>query len=225
MDIELQKLENDIVTCTLCPRLVSFREGVKPKAKFRDQAYWRKPVPGFGDPNAWLLIIGLAPAAHGGNRTGRVFTGDESGNFLIHALYKTGFANQPYSISKNDGLKLKGCYLTAAVKCVPPENKPTRTEELNCKIFLERELCLLHRVKAVLTLGGFAFEAYLRLVKNKSLVEQKYEFHHGVSYKMPGMPTLYASYHPTPRNTHTGTLTQKMLIDLLNRIKKENIPE
>ncbi len=218
---ELIKLEKDVVSCAACPRLVNFRETVKSKKRFKDQIYWRKPVPGFGDDNAWLLIVGLAPAAHGGNRTGRVFTGDESGNFLIKALYETGFSNKPISVSKDDGLKLTGCYLTAAVKCVPPDNKPTTLEMKNCGIFLKREIHLLLHVKAVLTLGRFAFYAYLDSVKDLFLTKQKFDFYHGATYRILGLPTLYASYHPTPRNTHTGTLTKKMLVDLLNRIKKE----
>lgn len=223
MKEELAKLEKDIITCESCPRLVEFREAIQPKKRFKKESYWRKPVPGFGDVDAWLLIIGLAPAAHGGNRTGRVFTGDESGNFLMDALYRAGFANQPFSVSKNDGLRLSGCYITAAVKCVPPENKPTQQEAVNCSIFLKREMNLLHHVRAVLTLGKFAFEAYLRLIKDHLLEKKRFRFYHGAVYKIRGMPTLYASYHPTPRNTHTGTLTKDMLVKLLIRIKEENL--
>lgn len=217
----LDKLNQMIINCRLCPRLVEYRENVKPRASFRGERYWRKPVPGFGDAKAKLLIVGLAPAAHGGNRTGRVFTGDESGRFLINALYECGLASQPISISRDDGLQLKGCYITAAVKCVPPANKPTYKEILNCGRYLYREIDLLDDVRTVLALGKIAFDAYVIQLKKKGLINQSLKFYHGAKYKIQGGPTLYASYHPTPRNTHTGTLTKGMFLSLLHEIRKE----
>ena len=218
---ELKTLREEVVSCRLCPRLVEFRETVPPRAAFEDQTYWRKPVPGFGDPKAWLMITGLAPAADGGNRTGRVFTGDPTGRFLYKALYQMGFANQPTSESIDDGLVLNGCYLTAAVKCVPPDNKPLRQEFLNCSRYYHRELNLLTHVKCVLALGRLAFEAYVHDIKLKGAEVRPMKFSHGVHYEPPGFPAVYASYHPSPRNTNTGTLTEKMFLDLLSTIKEK----
>lgn len=165
--MSLRTLNQTIIHCRLCPRLVAYRESVPPRASFKDQIYWRKPIPGFGDPNAWLLLLGLAPAAHGGNRTGRVFTGDESGRFLFQQLYDEGFANQPNSDHRDDGLELTGCYLTASVKCAPPQNKPLPSECLNCSQYLDQELLLLKNLKAVVALGRLAFDAYKKQMKQR----------------------------------------------------------
>jgi uracil-DNA glycosylase family 4 len=200
---------------------VEYRETVPPRASFCHQNYWRKPVPGFGDPHAWLLLTGLAPAAHGGNRTGRVFTGDESGRFLFDALYREGFANQSTSESLDDGLKLHDCYITASVKCAPPQNKPTLQEFINCQAYYQNELRLLKNLTHVLALGKLAFEAFLAFVKANGQSTKGWRFGHGAKYKAEHMPTLYASYHPTPRNTYTGTLTKEMFRELLKQIRED----
>lgn len=212
-------LREEIIHCRLCPRLVDFRENVPPRPAFQDQVYWRKPVPGFGDPNGWLLMTGLAPAAHGGNRTGRIFTGDLSARFLMKGLYQSGFANQPNSDSIDDGLKLNGCYITASVKCVPPANKPTRQEFLNCSRYYQNELGLLKNVSKVLVLGKLAFDAFIFYAKSRGFSTKNVVFFHGARYQIGTLPTLYCCYHPSPRNTNTGRLTEKMLLDLLNFIK------
>lgn len=214
-----ENLTKRVISCRRCERLVQYRETVPARASFKEQIYWRKPVPGFGDPNAWLLILGLAPAAHGGNRTGRIFTGDESGQFLMRVLYKEGFANQPYSHSKDDGLILKGCYITAMVKCAPPQNKPTNQECLNCSSYLLEERDLLKNVKAVFALGQFAFEKYANLLRKEGHQIPRLKFQHGRVYPLEGLPTLYANYHPSQQNTFTGLLTEAMFSDVLKRIK------
>ena len=211
------ELDQKIIGCHLCPRLVEYREHVPAKKAFQNQPYWRKPVPGFGDMEAALLITGLAPAAHGGNRTGRVFTGDQSGDFLMKALYLTGFANQPSSTSLADNLELTGCYITAAVKCVPPQDKPNREEILTCNRYYQNELYLLKNIKCVMALGQIAFDAFL--ISNNISPKPKFEF--GKKYLFPNLPPLWASYHPSPRNTNTGTLTLEMFVELVQRIKKE----
>ncbi len=213
-------LRRRVVGCRLCPRLVAFRETVSPKASFSRQRYWRRPVPGFGDIDGRLLVVGLAPAAHGGNRTGRVFTGDSSGRFLVRALYAAGFANKPASESRDDGLIYHDCYLTAAVKCAPPGDRPTEREFANCSVYLDGEIALMKNLKAVLALGSLAFEAY-RGHLNKALVPTKgMKFGHGNATAFAGLPTLYGSYHPSPRNTNTGKLTPEMLTGLLERIRR-----
>lgn len=209
-------LNKRVVCCRLCPRLVHFREQVPPKGEFCDEPYWRRPVPGFGDEQAWLLISGLAPAAHGGNRTGRVFTGDKSGDFLMKALYLAGFANQPTSTSRADGLKLKGCYVTAVVKCVPPHDKPSREEIVTCSRYYHNELALLRNVRCVLALGRIAFDSFLLVNK----IRPKPPFVFGEKYAFAGLPTLWASYHPSPRNTNTGKLTMERFLELLKHIKE-----
>lgn len=189
---------------------------------FRDEDYWGKPVPSFGDPDAGLLIIGLAPAAHGANRTGRMFTGDRSGEFLYRALCEAGFANQPTSVRRGDGLELRNCYITAALRCAPPANKPLPQELLNCRPYLWRELQLLHRVRAVLALGKVGFDAYLRAVREGRDLPPLSSFHfaHGASYGLPdGLPRLFASYHPSQQNTQTGRLTPAMLRAVFREIR------
>ncbi len=207
----LRNLADRIEACEICPRLAEYRRrAAKAGSKrFKGAEYWGKPVAGFGDHDASLLIIGLAPAAHGGNRTGRVFTGDATSSFLTRALFKAGFANQPTSESRGDGLVLKDAYLTAAVRCAPPENKPTAQEVSNCSRYLHEEMALLKRVRAVLTLGHLAFDSYLDYVKSVSSVNTRgLVFRHGAIYRLGGdLPALFVSYHPSPRNTQTGTLT------------------
>jgi uracil-DNA glycosylase family 4 len=187
-----------------------------------DWDYWGKPVPGFGDSHAKLLILGLAPAAHGGNRTGRVFTGDRSGDFLYKALYETGFANQPVSTHRGDGLKLKNAYIAATIRCAPPANKPLPSELENCLPYFERELVLI-RPRAVLALGNIAMRAYLGLLKRNGQIESfaKYPLRHGASYRLPdGLPRLFVSYHPSQQNTFTGKLTESMMVEVLLAIRE-----
>lgn len=223
----LETLRKDIISCRLCPRLVEYRENVLPKKAFINEPHWRKPVPGYGDPNAWLMITGLAPAAEGGNRTGRIFTGDKTSQFLAKALYDTGFANQPVSESKEDGLELSGCYLTAAVKCLPPQHRPTSEEILNCNCYYQNELRLLRNLSHVLVLGKVAFDAFVLATQARARAwaggtSKPIQFAHGAHYQIEGLPMLYASYHPSPRNTNTGTLTEKMFQELLSKIIKEH---
>ena len=219
---ELAELNAEIVVCRKCPRLVCYREAVAQEKRraFRQWEYWGRPIPGFGDPGAELLILGLAPAAHGANRTGRMFTGDRSGDFLYRALYSAGFANQPTAEHRGDGLTLKNVYIAATLRCAPPANKPLPSELRNCRPFFERELELL-RPRAVLALGGIAFRAYLQLLQERGAIERRsaYKFAHGVGYQLPGnLPRLFASYHPSQQNTFTGKLTATMLLRLFRKI-------
>lgn len=214
----MQQLNACLIDCKLCKRLTCFRENVPEKKQFAG-TYWKKPVPGFGDPHAHLLILGLAPSAQGGNRTGRIFTGDASARFLFKALYAEGFANQSTSESLDDSLELKGCYLTAAVKCVPPDNKPTALEQKLCFSYLENEFFLLKKVTTVLALGGFAFNAYLQYVKSHGGPKTSYRFKHGEKYRFKGFPDIYTCYHPSPQNTNTGKLNQEMMRAVLKRIR------
>jgi uracil-DNA glycosylase family 4 len=222
---QLAILDAEVISCRKCPRLVRYREKIarEKRRAFREWEYWGRPVPGFGDPHAKLLILGLAPAAHGGNRTGRVFTGDRSGDFLYKALYRAGFANQPTSVRRGDGLKLTGAYVSAAVRCAPPANKPLPSEIHNCRPYLKHELDLL-QPRAVLALGGIAFNTYLKLLKERGVIERSaaYKFRHGASYQLPGAsgPRLFASYHPSQQNTFTGKLTEAMLLRLLRQIHR-----
>jgi uracil-DNA glycosylase family 4 len=222
-DTRLTVLEQEVVSCRRCPRLVEYREKVAQEKRraFRDWAYWGRPVPGFGDAAARLFILGLAPAAHGGNRTGRVFTGDRSGEFLYEALYKAGFANQPTSLHRDDGLVLKSAFVAAAVRCAPPANKPLPSELLNCRGYLKRELALL-KPKVVLALGKIAWDAYLDILKSEGVIASraKYVFAHGAVAKLPGAgPRLVGVYHPSQRNTQTGKLTPEMYTKVLRRIR------
>lgn len=225
----LLTIKEEVVDCRLCPRLVDYRGRIarKKKKEFADWNYWGRPVPGFGDPDATLLIVGLAPAAHGGNRTGRVFTGDRSGDFLYKALYRTGFASQPISTSRDDGLKLDEVYITAAVKCAPPDNQPTLNETLNCSKYLAREIDALSELRGILCLGQFAFNATMKAMRAKySLRRSSSRFGHGrVIILGRGAPRIFSSYHPSPRNTQTGKLTQRMLVSLLRKIRTQIIPE
>jgi len=212
----LQVLNSRIIECKKCPRLAKYIADVaKVKVKrYNDWAYWGKPLPGFGDLNAKLLIIGLAPAAHGGNRTGRMFTGDSSGDWLVRALFESGFANQPTSERRDDGLKLKSAYITAIVRCAPPENKPTKQEIENCSCYLAEELKILKNVRVVLTLGAVAFNAYTSMHNIHGL-----KFRHNASYKVDGK-MLVASYHPSRQNTQTRRLTWDAWIAVFRKIRK-----
>jgi uracil-DNA glycosylase family 4 len=208
---ELQNVNKKIVDCKLCPRLTEYigEVGKGQAKKFMDQVYWAKPVPAFGDPKAKLLVIGLAPAAQGGNRTGRIFTGDSSGDWLVRALYETGFANKPSSVSRNDGLNLKDAYLTAAVRCAPPNNKPNSSELSNCSQHLLAEIKILERTtKVIVVLGKIAFDAYCRISNLKGV-----KFGHNKIYTS-GDKALIVSYHPSKRNTNTRTLTWQMWISI-----------
>jgi len=190
---------------------------------YRDQTYWGRPVPSFGDPSARVLVLGLAPGAHGSNRTGRMFTGDKSGDILYRVLYKTGFASQPTSVSRDDGLELRDLYITAAAHCAPPGNKPTPQELRNCRPYFERELELLPNVKVVVALGKIAFDIYLDVLKAHKVIATRapFVFGHDVQYRIdPGQPVLVASYHPSQQNTSTGKLTEKMLTDVFRRARR-----
>ena len=210
----LDQLQAKIIRCRMCPRLVAWREEVARKKvrRYRDEEYWGRPIPGFGDPAARLLLVGLAPAAHGGNRTGRIFTGDRSGDWLYGALYAFGFSNQATSRHRDDGLKLLDAYVTAAVRCAPPANKPALQEMDTCRPYLIRELGLLRRVRVVVALGKIAFDSYLRGRGELGLEVPRPlpRFGHGKGRALPGGVTLLASYHPSQQNTQTGRLTRAM---------------
>ena len=220
----LQVLNEEIIACRKCPRLVRYREKIacEKRRAFRQDTYWGKPVPGFGDPRAQLLILGLAPAAHGGNRTGRMFTGDRSGDFLYKALHKAGFANQPTSKNREDGLQLCGAYISATCRCAPPDNKPLPSEIANCKSYLERELAILNP-RAILALGKIAWDAYLDILKRRGLIPSRalFKFSHGAqSDPAPGTPRLFGVYHPSQQNTQTGRVTPAMYASALRQIRR-----
>ncbi len=219
-------LNSEVIECRACPRLVKYRESVAraKKKQFLRWIYWGRPVPGFGDIEAQILVIGLAPAPHGGNRTGRVFTGDKSAEFLMKALFDSGYANQPHSIDVNDGLKLYRVYMTAAVKCAPPDNKPTKEEMWNCAHFLESELEICNKARIILCLGQFAYRSTMTLLTKNSLFRSRIpRFEHGLEVKLLDGRKVFASYHPSPRNTQTGTLTVAMFNSLLSKIRKEAV--
>jgi uracil-DNA glycosylase family 4 len=218
-------LEDEIVNCRLCPRLREHCANIAiiKRRAYRDWEYWGKPVPGFGDPQARTLILGLAPGAHGSNRTGRMFTGDRSGEVLYSVLHKTGFASQPVSSSRDDGLALNDVFITAAARCAPPGNKPTPGEIRNCRPFLERELDLLTNLKVVIALGKIAFDTYLDLLKSRGVIRSRAPFVFGHDREFvigPGHPVLISSYHPSQQNTSTGKLTEKMLRDVFRRARR-----
>jgi uracil-DNA glycosylase family 4 len=216
-------LQKKITSCTLCFRLVHWREKVAQEkvARFNAWDYWGKPVPSFGDPNARLLIIGLAPAAHGGNRTGRMFTGDRSGDWLYRALHKFGFANQPTSVSRHDRLRLKDCYITASLRCAPPRNKPLPKELKNCRPYLLRELELLQNVRVIVALGKLAFDTVFSAFKELKMttLPKKPKFAHGVLVKLNDNLTLIGSYHPSQQNTFTGKLTERMFDGIFRKVE------
>jgi uracil-DNA glycosylase family 4 len=220
----LDELQEHVVACERCPRLRAHCisvAAVKRRA-YRDWDYWGRPVPSFGDPDARLLVIGLAPAAHGGNRTGRVFTGDRSGDFLYRALHDTGFASQPESRSRDDGLVLRDAYVTAAVRCAPPGNKPALEEIRNCREYLERELELLANVQVAVALGKIAFDVYLSILQDRGVIRRRsaFAFAHGSKHLTgPSQPVLISSYHPSQQNTSTGRLTDRMLLEVFQKAR------
>ncbi len=217
-------LQQEITNCKKCARLVPYLEHVArvKRRAYRDWTYWGRPVPAFGDPEARLFIIGLAPGAHGANRTGRMFTGDRAGDFLYEQLYRAGFANQAESKRADDGLQLKDALISAAIRCAPPDNKPLPEEILNCSPYLEQELALI-RPRAILVLGGIALNAYLDLLKRQGVIASRapYPFSHGASFALPGdLPRVFAAYHPSQQNTQTGRLTPAMFASVLRKIKQ-----
>jgi uracil-DNA glycosylase len=240
----LTTLNRELIACTRCPRLVEYRERIarEKRRAYLDWEYWGKPVPGFGDPEARVLIMGLAPGAHGSNRTGRPFTGDASGKFMYPVLHETGFANQPTATDRNDGLKLTDLYITAAVRCAPPDNKPLPQELANCACFLDRELEGLKQVRVIVALGRIGFDAYLNYLKRQpshsngaknaplrqaqgrqlewATLKKSCLFKHGASYHLPNGKVLLASYHPSNQNTQTGKLTRKMLVEIFKQAAK-----
>jgi uracil-DNA glycosylase len=210
----VQQLNRTIIACRKCPRLVRWRKLVakEPPPRYRNEKYWARPLPGFGDPDARLLIVGLAPAAHGGNRTGRMFTGDRSGDWLYGALHAAGFANQPESMHRGDGLKLTDCYITAAVRCAPPANKPATIEFARCRPYLVEELKLFKNIRVVIALGKIAFDSFLAAHQENGgvVLKPRPRFGHGASVVLSNRVTLLASYHPSQQNTFTGKLTRLM---------------
>ena len=211
----------EVIACTKCPRLVTYRELIarEKRRAYRECEYWGKPVPGFGDPNARVLIVGLAPGAHGSNRTGRPFTGDASGNFMYPVLHETGFANQSTATDREDGLKLRDLYITAAVRCAPPDNRPLPEELVNCAPYLDREIEGLRRLKVVVALGRIGFDAYLNYLRRRGLIRSKaaYGFTHGAKYSLPDGKILLGSYHPSKQNTQTGKLTRPMFLNIFKQ--------
>jgi uracil-DNA glycosylase family 4 len=217
----LERIRADVVVCRACPRLVSWRERVAREkvARFADQEYWGRPVPGFGDPTARVLIVGLAPAAHGGNRTGRIFTGDRSGDFLFASLHRTGFANQPTSVSLDDGLELRGAYLAAVNRCAPPANRPKPAERDRCLPFLEREMRALSRFRVIVALGEFAWDGALRAVAALGqTIRPRPKFAHGAEVHLRPSE-LIGCFHPSQQNTFTGRLTPAMLDEIFVRAR------
>ncbi len=222
-DVELGRLNRQITECQLCPRLITHCRQVATlkRRAYLDWSYWGKPVPSFGDSSARLLVLGLAPGAHGANRTGRMFTGDRSGDFLYRAMFRAGFASQPESLHAEDGLKLRDAWITAPAHCAPPDNKPTPEELRNCRPYLEREFALLTNLKVVVALGKIAFDTYLSILKSRGTIERvsEFRFGHGAFYTNV-FPALLASYHPSQQNTSTGKLTQSMLDDVFLQAAK-----
>jgi uracil-DNA glycosylase family 4 len=224
MPSALHVINSEVILCRRCPRLVEYREAVgrEKRRAYLDHDYWAKPVPGFGDPGARVIILGLAPGAHGSNRTGRPFTGDSSGRFMYPILHRIGFASQPNADSRDDGLRLLDAYITAAVRCAPPDNKPSPGEIANCAPFLDRELQALKRMKVLVALGRIGFDAYLNHLKRVGVLTSKsaYSFGHGATYTMPNGVILLASYHPSNQNTATGKLTAAMFEQIFLTARK-----
>lgn len=222
---QLAVLQQEVIACRRCPRLVEYiaEIGRVKRRAYRDCDYWAKPVPSFGDPQARVLIVGLAPGAHGSNRTGRPFTGDASGAILYRVLYRAGFASQAESVSRDDGLRLLGAYITATARCAPPGNKPTTEELRNCRSYLERELELLTNLKVVVALGKIAFDVYLSILRDRGVIQSRapFVFGHNVAHRIAeGVPVLLSSYHPSQQNTSTGKLNEKMLLEVFRRAKR-----
>ena len=222
MNYKFNRLNKTIIKCKKCPRLTNFIKKISTEKRKQNinEIYWGKPVTGFGDINAKLLILGLAPAAHGGTRTGRAFTGDKSGEFLFHCLYKAKIANQPFSKSLDDGLKIKSTYITNILKCVPPGDKPLNKELDNCSRYFDVEISNLNKLKIIITLGKVAFDNCLKFYKKKYTLTKKMHFKHGKSYLLPNNVTLISSYHPSPRNVNTKLISEKMMVALFQRAKR-----
>ncbi len=222
MNNKFKSLNKTIIKCKKCPRLTNFIKKISKEKRKKNinEKYWGKPVAGFGDVNAKLLILGLAPAAHGGTRTGRVFTGDKSGEFLFKCLYKAKIANQPTSINLNDGLKIKSTYITNILKCVPPGDKPLNKELNNCSIYFDTEISNLKKLELIITLGKVAFDNCIKFYKKKYTLTKKIHFKHGKSYLLPDNVTLIPCYHPSPRNVNTKLISEKMMITLFQRAKR-----
>jgi uracil-DNA glycosylase len=220
----LRVLNREVIVCTRCPRLVEYRQKIarEKRRAYLDWEYWGRPVPGFGDPKARVLILGLAPGAHGSNRTGRPFTGDSSGYFMYPVLHETGFANQPNGTHRGDGLELTDAYITAAARCAPPDNKPTPVEISNCSSYLDREIEGLRKLRLIVALGRIGFDAYLNYLKRRNLLQGKkdYVFGHGARYEMPDGKVLLASYHPSNQNTNTGKLTRQMFVKIFQEARR-----
>ena len=222
MSIKFKKLNKTIIKCRKCPRLVKFIQKISTNKRKQNEneIYWGKPVPGFGDENSKLAIIGLAPAAHGGTRTGRAFTGDKSGDFLFKCLHSVGISNNPYSINLKDNLKLNSTYITNILKCVPPDDKPLRNEISNCSNFFNKEFLTLKKLRVIVTLGRVAFDNCINLHKNKYQIKKKFIFKHGKKQLLPNGIIIIPSYHPSPRNVNTKLITNKMMVSLFKKAKK-----
>ena len=222
MDIRLRHLNKTIINCKKCPRLVAYIKEVSTTKRRQniDEVYWGKPVPGFGNLNSKMAIIGLAPAAHGGTRTGRAFTGDKSGDFLFKCLYEAGISNHPFSKNLNDNLKLESTYITNFLKCVPPEDKPLSDELINCSNYFDEEILFLSKLRVIVTLGKVAFDNCTKLYKKKFDIQKKMIFKHGKTQSLPNGLIIIASYHPSPRNVNTKLISSKMMINLFQKAKK-----
>ena len=222
MSIKFKKLNNTIIKCKKCPRLIRFSKKISITKRKQNitEIYWGKPVAGFGDVNAELMILGLAPAAHGGTRTGRAFTGDKSGDFLFYCLYKTGISNLPRSVHIKDGLKLHNTYITNILKCVPPGDKPLNAELNNCSGYFDSEIQNLKNLKVIITLGKIAFDNCIKLYKKNFIIKKKLIFKHGVKYRLPDNKILIPCYHPSPRNVNTKIINTKKMVSLFNTAKK-----
>ena len=222
MDIRLNNLNKTIVNCKKCPRLVKFVNKISTIKRKQNinEVYWGKPVPGFGNLNSKLAIIGLAPAAHGGTRTGRAFTGDKSGDFLFKCLYEVEISNSPFSKNLNDNLRLKSTYITNILKCVPPEDKPLKKEISNCSNFLDKEILSLKKLRVIVTLGKVAFDNCTKLCIQKFNIKQKFVFKHGKTHLLPNGLIILSSYHPSPRNVNTKLISNKMMVNLFKKAKK-----
>lgn len=222
-EASLEALNARVTSCRRCPRLVAWREKVakEKRAAFAGEEYWGRPVPSFGDPHARILVLGLAPAAHGANRTGRMFTGDRSGDWLFRALYRAGLANQPEAVSRDDGLRLEDVWITATARCAPPANKPTPEERDRCRPWLEEELDIFDQARVIVTLGGLAHTHALRLLADRGapVPKPRPKFGHGEEVGLGGYPTVLASYHPSQQNTFTGTLTEAMFDEIWTRAR------